>query len=156
MPTYQQYYEYGVISSDIHLSMHNAYALLRVENLFSQFQSVSHILKPELFGVPEQSPRSLWEAPTQGAWVRIYALPHGGIYLAHNYASYSRQGNTLLPTKQSKAIMSFLSLPASTIASTIFGSVKTITIKTTEILIQFCVPQSAANSQILLQSIMST
>jgi len=32
MPTYQYYHEYGVISSDIHLSMHNAYALVRVEN----------------------------------------------------------------------------------------------------------------------------
>ena len=39
MSTYQYYHEYGVIKSDIHLSMHNAYALVRVENWFSNHRS---------------------------------------------------------------------------------------------------------------------
>jgi len=39
MPIYQLYHEYGVIKSDTHLSMHNAYALGRVEKWFSNHGS---------------------------------------------------------------------------------------------------------------------
>jgi len=55
MPTYQYYHEYEVIRSDIHPSMHDAYSFVRVENWFSNygFNQFSHILKRELFEVPE-------------------------------------------------------------------------------------------------------
>ena len=39
MPTYHEYHEYGVIKSDSHLSMHNVYLLVRVENWFSNHRS---------------------------------------------------------------------------------------------------------------------